>query len=203
MLPKSHTPHTLVVVSLDPPIRRGQTFYNHLLCQFNNDEEQSITLNITDAQLAAKNAAVRGGVHSTHTQDEECCRAISLTACALEMAPGCFVHCTHALPADVHLLLDMALTRCYAWSDQLLFADSPAHACAAPQNCHGCSCTARWRWSASWTAQRMTSLPGCCGACRAPGWPSRASSALQMAQATPCAARTRCALGLGLQWPSL
>ena len=59
VLPKSHTPHTLVVVSLDPPIRRGQTFYNHLLCQFNNDEEQSVTLNITDAQLAAKNAAVR------------------------------------------------------------------------------------------------------------------------------------------------
>ena len=59
VLPKSHTPHTLVIVSLDPPIRRGQTFYNHLLCQFNNDDDSAITLNIEDAALAAKNAQVR------------------------------------------------------------------------------------------------------------------------------------------------
>ena len=33
ILPKSNAPHTLVVVSLDPPIRKGQTYYNHVLCQ--------------------------------------------------------------------------------------------------------------------------------------------------------------------------
>jgi len=33
ILPKSSTPHTLVVVSLDPPIRKGQTYYTHILCQ--------------------------------------------------------------------------------------------------------------------------------------------------------------------------
>lgn len=33
LLPKPATRHTLVVISLDPPIRKGQTFYNHLLCQ--------------------------------------------------------------------------------------------------------------------------------------------------------------------------
>lgn len=33
ILPKSATPHTLVVVSLDPPIRKGQTYYTHILCQ--------------------------------------------------------------------------------------------------------------------------------------------------------------------------
>ena len=59
VLPKSHTPHTLVIVSLDPPIRRGNTFYNHLLCQFNNDEDSAISLKIEDTQLAAKNAQVQ------------------------------------------------------------------------------------------------------------------------------------------------
>ena len=59
VLPKSHTPHTLVVISLDPPIRKGQTYYAHLLCQFNNDEDASVSLEITDEQLAAKNATVR------------------------------------------------------------------------------------------------------------------------------------------------
>jgi hypothetical protein len=33
ILPKSSTPHTLVVVGLDPPIRKGQTYYSYLLCQ--------------------------------------------------------------------------------------------------------------------------------------------------------------------------
>lgn len=57
ILPKSSTPHTLVVVSLDPPIRKGQTYYSHLLCQFTSSEvdEVSKTLAITPEQLAAKN----------------------------------------------------------------------------------------------------------------------------------------------------
>lgn len=33
VLPKSNAPHTLVVVSLDPPIRKGQTYYPHILVQ--------------------------------------------------------------------------------------------------------------------------------------------------------------------------
>jgi hypothetical protein len=33
LLPKANVPQTLVVISLDPPIRKGQTFYNHILCQ--------------------------------------------------------------------------------------------------------------------------------------------------------------------------
>lgn len=57
ILPKSSTPHTLVVISLDPPIRKGQTYYSHLLCQFNSGEEDEETkhLSITTEQLAAKN----------------------------------------------------------------------------------------------------------------------------------------------------
>ncbi|KAK9813590.1 hypothetical protein WJX73_008969 [Symbiochloris irregularis] len=56
VLPKSRTPHTVVVISVDPPIRKGQTFYQHLLAQFDSDEQmEPFELDITDEQLAAKN----------------------------------------------------------------------------------------------------------------------------------------------------
>ena len=58
VLPKSHTPHTLVVVSLDPPIRKGQTFYPHILVQLPTEEDTSIELEITDLQLEEKNEKV-------------------------------------------------------------------------------------------------------------------------------------------------
>jgi structure-specific recognition protein 1 len=44
ILPKSSTPHTLVVVGLDPPIRKGQTYYSYLLCQV---RRQSASICIT------------------------------------------------------------------------------------------------------------------------------------------------------------
>ena len=59
VLPKSNTPHTLVVVSLDPPIRKGQTYYPHILVQFPSDEERSVQLDLSDEALAAKNEKVR------------------------------------------------------------------------------------------------------------------------------------------------
>lgn len=58
VLPKSNVPQTLVVISLDPPIRKGQTYYPHILCQFNNDDELNIELDITEEQLQAKNEKV-------------------------------------------------------------------------------------------------------------------------------------------------
>lgn len=62
VLPKSNVPQTLVVISLDPPIRKGQTYYPHILCQFNNDDELNIELDITEEQLEAKNEKV-GRLH--------------------------------------------------------------------------------------------------------------------------------------------
>ena len=58
LLPKSHTPHTLVVISLDPPIRKGQTFYPHILVQLPTDEETAINLQIEDEQFNEKNEKV-------------------------------------------------------------------------------------------------------------------------------------------------
>lgn len=78
VLPKSNVPQTLVVVSLDPPIRKGQTYYPHILCQFNNDDELNIELDITEEQLEAKNekvpsdSALREFLH-------ECCMSIGIS----------------------------------------------------------------------------------------------------------------------------
>uniref|UniRef100_A0A7S0WQ82 FACT complex subunit SSRP1 n=1 Tax=Chlamydomonas leiostraca TaxID=1034604 RepID=A0A7S0WQ82_9CHLO len=65
ILPKSATPHTLVVVSLDPPIRKGQTYYTHILCQFPSEEEASIELDITPETLAAKNEKCGGKLEAS------------------------------------------------------------------------------------------------------------------------------------------
>ncbi|KAF5832780.1 FACT complex subunit SSRP1-A [Dunaliella salina] len=67
ILPKSSTPHTLVVVSLDPPIRKGQTYYTHILCQFPSEEEVSIDLDITPEALAAKNEKCGGKLEASMT----------------------------------------------------------------------------------------------------------------------------------------
>ena len=66
VLPKSNVPQTLVVISLDPPIRKGQTYYPHILCQFNNDDELNIELDITEEQLEAKNEKVVPASTSTN-----------------------------------------------------------------------------------------------------------------------------------------
>eukprot|EP00493_Phyllostaurus_siculus_P022501 UN22833 len=46
-------PHgkTAIIISVDPPIRQGQTTYNFLLCEFDQDEEATTTINATDEEL--------------------------------------------------------------------------------------------------------------------------------------------------------
>ena len=59
VLPKPHSPHTLVVAALDPPIRKGQTHYAHVLAHFHTDEEVSLSLEMTPEQIDAKNEKVQ------------------------------------------------------------------------------------------------------------------------------------------------
>uniref|UniRef100_A0A0D6QY19 FACT complex subunit SSRP1 n=1 Tax=Araucaria cunninghamii TaxID=56994 RepID=A0A0D6QY19_ARACU len=54
LLPKSNQPHTFVVISLDPPIRKGQTFYPHIVLQFATEEVAECTLSMTEEQLNMK-----------------------------------------------------------------------------------------------------------------------------------------------------
>lgn len=55
VLPKVNAAQTLVAVCLDPPIRKGNTYYNTILCQFHNDEDMSVNLDIPDDVLKVKN----------------------------------------------------------------------------------------------------------------------------------------------------
>eukprot|EP00878_Enallax_costatus_P023141 GHUV01024603.1.p1 GENE.GHUV01024603.1~~GHUV01024603.1.p1 ORF type:complete len:609 (+),score=227.34 GHUV01024603.1:931-2757(+) len=70
ILPKSSTPHTLVVIGLDPPIRKGQTYYSYLLCQFENGDEVTEKLDISDEDLEKKNKECGNKLHRELTGPE-------------------------------------------------------------------------------------------------------------------------------------
>ena len=55
VLPRANAPQTIVAVALDPPLRKGQTTYTMVLCQFHNDEEMSIDLQVSDEYLTKLN----------------------------------------------------------------------------------------------------------------------------------------------------
>ncbi|GMP30487.1 hypothetical protein CsSME_00005140 [Camellia sinensis var. sinensis] len=54
LLPKSNQPHTFVVVTLDPPIRKGQTLYPHIVLQFETDYVVESTLSMNEDLLNSK-----------------------------------------------------------------------------------------------------------------------------------------------------
>eukprot|EP00850_Spirogloea_muscicola_P016441 SM000133S26807 [mRNA] locus=s133:237050:240727:+ [translate_table: standard] len=54
VLPKPNQPHTFVIVSLDPPIRKGQTFYPHIVLQFPTEEITECTLSMSEDLLTNK-----------------------------------------------------------------------------------------------------------------------------------------------------
>ncbi|KAH6774499.1 high mobility group [Perilla frutescens var. hirtella] len=47
-LPKFNQPHTFVIVTLDPPIRKGQTLYPHIVMQFETDAIMDTTLSMNE-----------------------------------------------------------------------------------------------------------------------------------------------------------
>lgn len=54
LLPHKDNRQMFFVLSLDPPIKQGQTRYPYLVFQFNNDDETNIELPFTDEELATK-----------------------------------------------------------------------------------------------------------------------------------------------------
>ncbi|GJN05584.1 hypothetical protein PR202_ga23226 [Eleusine coracana subsp. coracana] len=54
LLPKSNNPHTIVVITLDPPIRKGQTLYPHIVIQFETELVVERDLALTKELLAEK-----------------------------------------------------------------------------------------------------------------------------------------------------
>ncbi|KAF5735523.1 High mobility group isoform 1 [Tripterygium wilfordii] len=72
LLPKSNQPHTFVVVTLDPPIRKGQTLYPHIVLQFETDTVVQSTLSINEDVLSTKykdklEPAYKGLIHEVFT----------------------------------------------------------------------------------------------------------------------------------------
>ena len=55
VVPKANSSQTLVAIALDPPIRKGQTTYSIVLCQFPDNEEMTIELQMSEEALAARN----------------------------------------------------------------------------------------------------------------------------------------------------
>ena len=55
VLPKTNSSQTVVAVALDPPLRKGQTTYGTVLCQFPNEEQVTVELQLNDEQLAKLN----------------------------------------------------------------------------------------------------------------------------------------------------
>ncbi|KAL5229587.1 hypothetical protein ABZP36_028363 [Zizania latifolia] len=54
VLPKSNNPHTFVVITLDPPIRKGQTLYPHIVIQFETEAVVERNLTLDEEVLAEK-----------------------------------------------------------------------------------------------------------------------------------------------------
>eukprot|EP00033_Pygsuia_biforma_P002819 GCRY01003113.1.p1 GENE.GCRY01003113.1~~GCRY01003113.1.p1 ORF type:complete len:518 (+),score=117.36 GCRY01003113.1:130-1683(+) len=51
ILPRPDERHVHVVVSLDPPIRQGQTSYNHLVLMFPKDDELDVDLTLSEEKI--------------------------------------------------------------------------------------------------------------------------------------------------------
>nr|XP_043623736.1 FACT complex subunit SSRP1-like [Erigeron canadensis] len=72
VLPKSNQPHTFVVVTLDPPIRKGQTMYPHIVLQFETDYVVESTLTMNPDLFATKyrdklEPSYKGLIHEVFT----------------------------------------------------------------------------------------------------------------------------------------
>ncbi|KAF2948806.1 hypothetical protein DAI22_01g061600 [Oryza sativa Japonica Group] len=73
LLPKSNNPHTFVVVTLDPPIRKGQTLYPHIVIQFETEAVVERNLALTKEVLAEKykdrlEESYKGLIHEVFTK---------------------------------------------------------------------------------------------------------------------------------------
>ncbi|KAK4761964.1 hypothetical protein SAY87_029848 [Trapa incisa] len=72
LLPKSNQPHTFVVITLDPPIRKGQTLYPHIVMQFETDYVVQSTLSMNEELFNTKykdklEASYKGLIHEVFT----------------------------------------------------------------------------------------------------------------------------------------
>ncbi|EES02337.1 hypothetical protein BDA96_03G041900 [Sorghum bicolor] len=73
LLPKSNNPHTFVVITLDPPIRKGQTLYPHIVIQFETEAvvERDLALSkelLVDKYKDRLEESYKGLIHEVFTK---------------------------------------------------------------------------------------------------------------------------------------
>ncbi|XP_026424225.1 FACT complex subunit SSRP1-like [Papaver somniferum] len=73
LLPKSNQPHTFVVVTLDTPIRKGQTLYPHVVLQLETESVVESTLSLGEDALKTKyqgklEPSYKGLIHEVFTK---------------------------------------------------------------------------------------------------------------------------------------
>ncbi|KAJ3694121.1 hypothetical protein LUZ60_009601 [Juncus effusus] len=73
LLPKHNQPHTFVVITLDPPIRKGQTLYPHIVIQFETETIVERELSLSEEVLASKykdrlEPTYKGLIHEVFTK---------------------------------------------------------------------------------------------------------------------------------------
>lgn len=93
-LPKSNQPHTFFVITLDPPIRKGQTLYPHIVMQFETDYVIETNLSISDELLNTKfkdklEPSYKGLIHDVFTNVLRALSGAKVTR------PGKFRSCQH------------------------------------------------------------------------------------------------------------
>ncbi|XP_020598875.1 FACT complex subunit SSRP1 [Phalaenopsis equestris] len=92
-LPKSNQPHTFVVVTLDPPIRKGQTLYPHIVIQFETESVVEGTLSISEELLATKFKGKLTEMQYKGLIHEEFTRILNALSGAKVTKPGTFRSC--------------------------------------------------------------------------------------------------------------
>lgn len=103
----------LVAVSLDHPIRKGQTSYNHIICQFPSEEETSLMLDISEEALAAKNekcgghlkAEMKGNAHEMFTKCLKGLSGAKVHACSCYLLMSNSTNTSGQVECDFHPFL--------------------------------------------------------------------------------------------------
>ncbi|WOL08146.1 FACT complex subunit SSRP1 [Canna indica] len=73
LLPKSNQPHTFVIITLDPPIRKGQTLYPHIVIQFETEFVVERDLALSEELLTTRykdrlEPSYKGLIHEVFTK---------------------------------------------------------------------------------------------------------------------------------------
>ncbi|CAL4910045.1 unnamed protein product [Urochloa decumbens] len=95
ILPKSQDPHTFVVITLDPPIRKGQTLYPHIVIQFVTEAVVERELALSEQVLTEKYKDRLQGSDTDHRIHKVFSNILCGLSGAKVTSPSTFRSCQH------------------------------------------------------------------------------------------------------------